>query len=91
MEHKTKAKKTEWQGKTFVLTGTLERYTRSEAKAVIESFGGKVSSSVSSKTDFLVAGESSGSKLTKAQQLGVTIISESQLIEMIEQAEEGGK
>ena len=70
-------------GKTFVLTGTLEKYTRDEAGAIIESFGGKTSSSVSKKTDYVLAGEEAGSKLTKAQSLGVTIISEQEFEEMI--------
>ncbi|MGN0453238.1 MAG: NAD-dependent DNA ligase LigA [Ruminococcus sp.] len=70
-------------GKTFVLTGTLPTYTRSDATAVIEENGGKVTGSVSKKTDFLLAGEDAGSKLTKAQSLGVTIISEADLLAMI--------
>ena len=70
-------------GKTFVLTGTLEKYTRDEASKIIESFGGKTSSSVSKKTDYVLAGEEAGSKLTKAQNLGVTIISEKQFDNMI--------
>ena len=70
-------------GKTFVLTGTLEKYTRDEAGSIIEKFGGKVSSSVSKKTAFVLAGEEAGSKLTKAQNLGVTIISEDEFAEMI--------
>lgn len=74
---------TRFEGKTFVLTGTLENYTRDEASQIIESFGGKVSSSVSKKTDYVLAGEESGSKLTKAQSLGVTIISEEEFKEMI--------
>ncbi|MDE6834910.1 MAG: NAD-dependent DNA ligase LigA, partial [Ruminococcus sp.] len=71
-----------FRGKTFVLTGTLPDMKRSEAKKLIESFGGKVSGSVSKKTDYVVAGEDSGSKLTKAQSLGVTIISKEDLLEM---------
>lgn len=69
-------------GKTFVLTGTLEKYTRQEAAEIIEKFGGKTSSSVSKKTDFVLAGESAGSKLTKAQSLNIKIISEDEFEEM---------
>jgi len=72
-----------FEGKIFVLTGTLPTYSRSEAAAIIESFGGKTSSSVSKKTDYVLAGEEAGSKLTKAQSLGVTIISEAEFLEMI--------
>jgi len=73
-----------FDGKVFVLTGTLTQYTRNEASAIIESLGGKTSSSVSAKTDYVLAGEAAGSKLTKAQQLGVTIISEDEFKQMIE-------
>lgn len=76
-------KDTRFAGKTFVLTGTLPSMTRSEASAIIESFGGKTSSSVSKKTDYVLAGEEAGSKLEKAQKLGVQIISEEELKEMI--------
>lgn len=72
-------------GKTFVLTGTLPTLKRSEAAKIIEDMGGKTSSSVSKKTDFVVAGDAAGSKLTKAQQLGITIITENRLIEMSKQ------
>ena len=72
-----------FDGKTFVLTGTLEKYTRPEASEIIEKFGGKVSGSVSKKTNYVLAGEEAGSKLTKAQSLGVQIISEQDFIEMI--------
>ena len=60
-------------GKTFVLTGSLEKYTRGEAANLIEKFGGKTSSSVSKKTDYVLAGEDAGSKLIKAQTLEITI------------------
>lgn len=72
-------------GKTFVLTGTLPTLTRSEAKEKIEAAGGKVSGSVSKKTDFVVAGEDAGSKLTKANTLGVAVIGESDLLAMLEE------
>ncbi|MBQ6600626.1 MAG: hypothetical protein IIX36_03185, partial [Clostridia bacterium] len=64
-------------------TGTLSKYTRSEATAIIESFGGKASGSVSKKTSFVLAGEDAGSKLKKANDLGVTVISEEMFGEMI--------
>ena len=70
-------------GKTLVLTGTLPNLSRSEAKALIEAAGGKVSGSVSKKTDYLVAGEAAGSKLTKAESLGVAVLSEAQLNALI--------
>ena len=72
-----------FSGKTFVLTGTLEKYTRDEASSIIEKFGGKTSSSVSKKTDYVLAGEEAGSKLTKAQNLGVKIITEAEFEELI--------
>lgn len=71
-------------GKTFVLTGTLSAYTREEASAIIESFGGKVSGSVSKKTAYVLAGENPGSKLTKAQTLGVSVLTEADFQIMIE-------
>ncbi len=70
-------------GKTFVLTGTLPTMTRAQASKIIEDNGGKTSSSVSKKTDYVLAGEDAGSKLTKANSLGVTVISESDLLSMI--------
>ena len=69
-------------GKTFVITGTLPNYKRTEAAAIIESLGGKVSGSVSKKTDYVLAGEEAGSKLTKAQSLGITVIDEAEFIKM---------
>ena len=71
-----------FEGLTFVLTGTLESMTRDEAKAIIEKFGGKASGSVSKKTSYVLAGEDAGSKLTKAQQLGIKIINEQEFKEM---------
>ena len=71
-------------GLTFVLTGTLSRFTRDEASAIIESFGGKASSSVSKKTAYVLAGENAGSKLTKAESLGIKIISEEEFEAMIQ-------
>ena len=73
-----------FDGMTFVITGTLPTMNRSEAKALIERKGGKVAGSVSKKTDFLLAGESAGSKLAKAEKLGVEALSEAQLLERIE-------
>lgn len=72
-----------FEGKTFVLTGSLEHYSRDQASEIIEKFGGKTSSSVSKKTDYVLAGEEAGSKLKKAQELGITIISEEEFIQMI--------
>ncbi|MCD6288303.1 MAG: NAD-dependent DNA ligase LigA, partial [Candidatus Hydrogenedentes bacterium] len=70
-------------GKTFVLTGTMEKYTRSEAQRIIENLGGKCSSSVSGKTDYVVAGANPGSKFAKAQNLGIHILSEPEFLDMI--------
>lgn len=72
-----------FKGKTFVLTGTLPTLSRKEASDMIESFGGKTSSSVSKKTDYVLAGEEAGSKLTKAQSLGITIIDEDTFLNML--------
>ena len=70
-------------GQTFVLTGTLSRYTRDEAGAIIESFGGKTAGSVSKKTSYVLAGENAGSKLTKAESLGIRILTEAEFEDMI--------
>lgn len=72
-----------FSGKTFVLTGTLTKYTRNDASEIIERLGGKVSSSVSKKTDFVLAGENAGSKLDKANTLGINVISEDEFEELI--------
>lgn len=73
-------------GKTFVLTGTLPSLGREDAKAMIENAGGKVSGSVSKKTDYVVAGADAGSKLTKAQELGLNIVDETELLKMLSEA-----
>jgi DNA ligase (NAD+) len=76
-----------FSGKTFVLTGTLEDMPRSEAKKLIEAEGGKVTSAVSAKTDFVLAGENPGSKLNKARQLGVTVIDRNTFLDMLKDKE----
>lgn len=73
-----------FNGLVFVITGTLPGMDRKEAAALIEKFGGKVTGSVSKKTNYVLAGESAGSKLTKANELGITVISEEQLLQMIQ-------
>lgn len=82
-ESKTVINDNRFEGMTFVLTGTLHTYKRSEASKIIESFGGKTSSSVSKKTSYVLSGESSGSKLDKANQLGIPVIDENEFNEMI--------
>lgn len=72
-----------FSGKTFVLTGTLERFTRSQAEQIIERFGGKTSGSVSKKTSYVLAGTNPGSKRTKAEALGIPIISEDDFVQMV--------
>ena len=83
VEEKQKSRFTD---KTVVLTGTLSKMTRNEAKAVLESLGANVSGSVSKKTDFVIYGESAGSKLTKAQALGVATLSEAEFVQEVEHA-----
>ena len=78
-----------FKGKNFVLTGTLSEYSREEAGEIIINFGGNVTSSVSSKTDFVLAGEKAGSKLDKAKSLGVKIINEKEFNEKIDEAKSG--
>jgi DNA ligase (NAD+) len=80
---KKKERGTKLAGKTFVLTGTLARYTRDQAKNMIESAGGRVSGSVSKKTDYVVAGSDAGSKLDKAKELGVPVVDEGQMEELL--------
>jgi DNA ligase (NAD+) len=70
-------------GKTFVVTGKLEKHTREEIHALVEQHGGKASSSISKNTDYLVAGEKAGSKLAKAEQLGVVVLSENEFEELL--------
>lgn len=83
MQSKTLITDTRFEGMTFVLTGTLPTYKRSEAAAIIEGFGGKTASSVSKKTTYVLAGEEAGSKLDKANALGVAVIDEAEFNEMI--------
>jgi len=80
--HQPKAAAGPFAGKTFVLTGTLPNLKREEAAAKIEAAGGKVSGSVSKKTDYLVAGEEAGSKLDKAQKVGVKILNEAEFLKL---------
>lgn len=83
MESRTVVQDLRLAGKTFVLTGTLPTLTRQQAAAMVEQFGGKVSSSVSKKTGYVVAGEEAGSKLTKAQQLGIPVLTEEEFLAML--------
>ena len=83
MESVEQVQDTRFAGQTFVLTGTLSTMTRAEATAAIERCGGKVSGSVSKKTSYVIAGEDAGSKLTKAQTLGVPVLSEADLQAML--------
>jgi DNA ligase (NAD+) len=79
---KKKQRGTALAGKTFVLTGTLANHSREEAKRMLEAAGGKVSGSVSKKTDFVVAGSDAGSKLDKARELGVKVIGEEEMVRL---------
>jgi DNA ligase (NAD+) len=82
MTRQIKQRGTKLSGQTFVLTGTLSHFTRDQAKKMIEDAGGKVSGSVSKKTDYVVAGADAGSKLDKARELGVAVIGEREMQEM---------
>lgn len=84
MQCQTMRRDDRFAGKTFVLTGTLQTLTRSEASALIEQYGGKTAGSVSKKTDYVVAGSEAGSKLQKAQQLGIPVLSEDEFRAMLE-------
>ena len=84
LKGKKKERGTKLAGKTFVLTGTLAKYTRDEAKKLIEDAGGRVSGSVSKKTDYVVAGSDAGSKLDKAKDLGVAVIDEKEMEKLVE-------
>jgi len=86
----TESGKAIFAGKTFVVTGTLSKRTRDEVQELIEQYGGRASSSVSKKTDYVLAGEKAGSKLTKAEKLGVSVISEDEFEQMIAGAGNGG-
>jgi DNA ligase (NAD+) len=78
-----KTRKSTFNGLIFVLTGELSSFSRDEMKSKIESLGGKISGSVSKKTSFVLAGENAGSKLTKARELGIKIINESEILKMM--------
>ena len=83
MKYESKKVSDKLSGLTFVITGTLPTLKREQAKEMIEQRGGKCSGSVSKKTNYVLAGEEAGSKLTKANELGITVISEEQFLDMI--------
>lgn len=83
MEAEKKVLSDKFAGLTFVLTGTLPTMSRDEASEIIIANGGKTSSSVSKKTDYVLAGEKAGSKLTKAESLGVKVITEDEFLQMV--------
>ncbi|MBV8053273.1 MAG: NAD-dependent DNA ligase LigA, partial [Acidobacteriaceae bacterium] len=80
---KREVKSDKFAGKSFVFTGTLERHSREEAGEIVQQDGGKVSGSVSKKTDYVVAGSDAGSKLDKARELGVQVIGEKEMEELV--------
>jgi DNA ligase (NAD+) len=75
----------QFAGKTFVFTGSLEQFTRVDAKSMVEKLGARASGSVSSKTDFLIAGSGSGSKLKKAEKLNISIMTEDEFLDLIDE------
>jgi len=81
----TQIKKSTYTGKIFVLTGSFKKISRMDAKSMVEKLGARVSGAVSSKTDFVLAGISAGTKLEKARNLGIPILSENEFIHMIEE------
>lgn len=83
MEYLEKQVNSNFEGMTFVLTGTLRKFTRQEAGKLVEERGGKAASSVSKKTTYVVAGENAGSKLAKAQELGVPVLTEDEFLAML--------
>lgn len=83
MEYLEKQVNSNFEGMTFVLTGTLQKFTRQEAGKLVEERGGKAVSSVSKKTTYVVAGENAGAKLTKAQELGIPVLTENEFLEML--------
>ncbi len=87
ISEKREIKKSDFTGKTFVLTGTLSSFSRDDAAARIAALGGKVTSSVSKNTDYVVAGEKAGSKLTKAESLGVKVLNEDDFLKMLKENE----
>lgn len=84
MQAEQKGEDQRFAGKTFVLTGTLDRFTRAEATKMIEDRGGKAAGSVSKKTTYVVAGEAAGSKLRKAQELGVPVLTQEEFLVLME-------
>lgn len=87
IQEKQEIKASRFTNKTVVLTGTLEHYTRNEAKEILENLGANVSGSVSKKTDYVIYGTAAGSKLAKAQNLGVATMSEEEFVEEVENAQ----
>ena len=77
--------KSQFTGKTFVFTGSLEKFTRENAKSMVEKLGARASGSVSSKTDFLIAGPGAGSKLKKAEELNISIMTEDEFLDLIDE------